>query len=332
MKSAESILACAIDSHLFPGCAYAFGTQDDLNVQALGNFSYATDSPSVSTDTLYDLASLTKVILTLTRLKDAVGTLVTLDQTVGNFFPSAGSAAVSLRALTSHQSGMAAYDHTIAERCLSPEESLQHVLNLKATVDTGSRVYSCINFILLSAILDKVTGEDAEKSISRLLVGLDFTHFPNPDRCPPTCYPEEWRLATLSHRARPFDRQYLQGIVHDPMAFALGGASGNAGLFGSISAVAFFAQKLLGGSLYGKDLAEWTQGQSRLGWEQADLGNRFSNQAFGHLGYTGTSLWFDPEVGFFAALLTNRVHPDDKTSIMDVRRDFHDAAYRDWFG
>jgi len=197
-----------------------------------------------------------------------------------------------------------------------------------------------MSMITLQQVLESISGEPLDTLLKRRIytpLGMRDTTF-NPgealkERCVPTEDDQELR------------KRLLQGEVHDPAAFACGGLSGNAGLFASILDMCSYARLMLnkgaseaGQLICAKTIENWTKKQTlkstrALGWdtrspEGSSAGSKFSLKSFGHTGYTGTSIWIDPENGFFAVLLTNRVHPTSNNDrILAFRPRFHDAVF-----
>ncbi|MCG9894848.1 MAG: serine hydrolase, partial [Fimbriimonadaceae bacterium] len=167
------------------------------------------------------------------------------------------------------------------------------------------------------------------------------------DRCAPTEVLADWRRELSDERkeARPNSPanpdRWIQGSVHDPAAWMMGGVSGNAGLFSTIGDLAIWTQSLIqdgSGWLKPETLPRWraraAEDSSRaLGFDTKDgdtssAGPLFGANSYGHTGYTGTSIWIDPDAKTAGILLTNRVHPDDKATLAQARRDFHERVYQ----
>ena len=311
--------------------------------EAFGTLTYAEDAPAAREDTIFDLASLTKVIATATIAMRAVDDgRIALDERVAARLPhwrGADREHVTIADLLEHASGLTAYlpffrDHhgrTEFERAIC-------TLPLEYAPRTQS-IYSDLGFMLLAFILEDAYGQPFANVWESLrgseLQGCLF----NPprefrDRCAPTEL-DLWR------------GRLLQGEVHDENCYSLGGAAGHAGLFGTAETVGIFARmilQVLAGSetigLRRTTLEQFTRkstvpGSSRaLAWDTmlpaSSCGTRMSARAIGHTGFTGTSLWIDPERDLYVVMLTNRVHPSrDNNQIQPIRRAVHDAIVSD---
>jgi len=329
-----AILEAAVHSRAFPGAVVETGGRGGARWrQAFGTLTYADDSPRVTDDTIYDLASLTKVIAAAAQVMRAVDAgALALDARVADHLPAwrgADREPVTIADLLEHASGLTAYLPFFRDH--EGRADFEHAictLPLEYTPRTQS-IYSDLGFILLGFMLEDVGFP---------LTGFGLCRFrPQPEdraRCAPTEL-DLWR------------GRLLQGEVHDENCWALGGIAGHAGLFGTAAAVGEFARAVLGGlidqgpAIRGLDVAPATlarfvrkssvPGSSRaLAWDTmlptSSCGTRLSPRAIGHTGFTGTSLWIDPERDLYVVLLTNRVHPArDNNAIQPVRRALHDA-------
>lgn len=268
--------------------------------------------------TVFDLASLTKVIFTTTTILRLVEQgCMHLDQPLGELIPDlrqydlrAPERALTVRQCLSHQTFLPAVEplYTYGQDA----RTLRAFVLQRAWVH-GPPVYSDINFILLGLAIERVTGTPLKgQALAR-----GFTFAPDPEQCAATerCL---WR------------ERILRGEVHDENAFALGGASGHAGLFGPVDAVLDFAKSLLDGSalaVQSLELLRTRQSPQRsFGWEMAydgwSGGSSCSQTTIGHTGFTGTGLWVDFPRGIAWSLLTNRVHPTRHfdSGIVDLRQ------------
>jgi CubicO group peptidase (beta-lactamase class C family) len=310
------------------------GRADDVAWRAaFGRLTYAEDAPRVTEDTIFDLASLTKVIATTTIAMQGVdaGTISLSDHVTDRIGDWRGldRELVTIADLLEHASGLTAYlpffrDHQ------GRDEFQRAICTLPLEYTPRSQsIYSDLGFILLGFILEDVNNAPLAQQ------------FEYPDlRFNP---PREWRERTAPTELDLWRGRLLQGEVHDENTWALGGAAGHAGLFGTAAASGTFARLLLRGLKGGRSiarpetLARFTTtsnvpGSSRaLGWDtmltSSSCGNRLSGRAIGHTGFTGTSLWIDPQQDLYVVLLTNRVHPTrENNAIQPVRRAFHDAV------
>jgi CubicO group peptidase (beta-lactamase class C family) len=308
-----------------------------------GRFTYDAGAAAVTTDTVFDLASLTKVVATtaMAMLLFERGVLE-LEAPVAGILPEfrpgedCRRAQVTLRMLLAHTSGLPGYLR-LYESAKGREAMLAAACAAPLEADPGARAeYSDIGFIVLGEALARLADESLDRFCQREVfgpLGMSTTGFRPPadwkERIPPTVDDHGFR------------QRVVQGEVHDENASALGGVAGHAGLFGAARDLATFAHVLLEGGgpiLRTETIALFTRretsppGTSRaLGWDTpsapSQSGKRFSPRSFGHLGYTGTSLWIDPERQLSVTLLTNRTWPDRASErIKQVRPAFHDAV------
>ncbi|MBN2450018.1 MAG: beta-lactamase family protein [Lentisphaeria bacterium] len=302
---------------------------------------------------VFDLASLTKVVATTSlamRLHDAG--LLDLDQPLAEILPEFATAVpdqrrerhrVTFRHLLAHASGLPAYAPLHREDC-PPATRRAHVLALPLQDPPARRaVYSDIGMILTGFALERIAGENLHR-LSR-----DWVF--RPLRMPWTRYrpPPSWLPRILPTECSRPDGRAWQGVVHDENARWLGGVAGHAGLFACARDLGRFARMLLGGGELGGSRfvtpdvlraftrpAQIVPDSSRcLGWdspsEGCSGGRHLGSRSFGHTGFTGTSLWIDPDAGVAAILLTNAVHPHreqrTRNGFFDRRRQLHDALF-----
>ena len=243
---------------------------------------------------------------------------------------------VRFRQLLAHSSGLPAYEKLFL-RAKTRDDLLQAVFSVPLAADPGAQaVYSDIGFIVLGLALERLADECLDRFCQREVfgpLGMTRTAF-NP--------PKAWREAAApTADDQAFRHRVIQGEVQDENASVLGGVAGHAGLFSTASDVAIFAASLIEGGqpiVRPETMALFTRresspaGTSRaLGWDTpsspSQSGKYFSPNAYGHLGYTGTSLWIDPERQLSVTLLTNRTWPDcSNQAIKQVRPAFHDAV------
>lgn len=312
---------------------------------AVGCHTYDADAPQVQADDIYDLASLTKIVAT-TTVSMALCTRAKLhleDRVVDRIpaFQGDGRDVVTVRDLLAHCSGLPAYKR-LYETCRSREEALDAICQTPLTYVTGAEsIYSDLGYILLGRIAE-LAGDKPLDSLARQLVfepmGMkETTYRPGAEllpRIPPTEQNERWR-----HRL-------IHGEVHDENAAAMGGVAPHAGLFAPADDLGRFLRAWLAeGELDGRGVfdREWVRrfttradivpGSTRaLGWDTVSptgsmAGRHFSPRSFGHSGFTGTTLWADPERDLGVVLLTNRVHPTrENEGIRRLRPEFHDAV------
>ncbi len=353
---AGSLLAGAIEARAFPAACIEVGRRDEvLWSAAFGRLTYEPDSPETSTGTIFDLASLTKVISTASLAMRAVdvGTL-RLDDPVGDWlrgWRSADREGVTIRDLLAHCSGLCAYlpffrDHT------GRAEFEQAICSLPLEYPPRTQsIYSDLGFILLGFILEDAEARrraeaaapgttDAAASLRAQLTRIASFVTADPLTFNP---PREWRHRTAPTEVDTWRGRLLVGEVHDENAWALGGAAGHAGLFGTAAAVGAFARAVLHTCSGQPVLARPdtlrsfitrtpVPGSSRaLGWDTmrptSSCGTKLSPTSIGHTGFTGTSLWIDWERDLYIVLLTNRVYPRrENEAIRQVRPRVHDAV------
>jgi CubicO group peptidase (beta-lactamase class C family) len=341
-RRAFETLAQAISDRSFPACSLAVTLRGELvALKALGRFTYEASSPMVSTASIFDLASLSKVVATtaMAMILYERGVL-DLEAPVIAIVPEFASddarrSLVTLRMLLAHNSGMPAYEKLFLH-AKTREELLGAAFATKLTADPGtSAEYSDIGFIVLGVALERLADETLDTFCQREVFGplaMSHTTF-NPantlrENIPPTANDQTFR-----HRI-------IQGEVQDENASVMGGVSGHAGLFSTVEDLARFAHAMLNGGrpILRPDTVDlFTRrettpaGTSRtLGWDTpsspSQSGTYFSPRSFGHLGYTGTSLWIDPKRQLSITLLTNRTWPDCKNqAIKQLRPAVHDA-------
>ena len=342
-RRALQILEKAIAAHAFPGCALAVTLQGELIAhKAFGHFTFDPASAAVATDSIFDLASVSKAVATtaMTMILYERG-LVDLDAPITAVVPEfAGDderrLGVTLRMLLAHSSGLPSYEKLFLH-ARTREHLLHAAFTTGLTADPGTRAeYSDIGFIILGAALERLADEPFDTFSQREIFGpLGMTHTTfNPakawrDRIPPTA------------DDRSFRHRIIQGEVQDENASVLGGVAGHAGVFSTAEDAAIFAHAMLNGGrpiLRSETVELFTRRETTpsdtsraLGWDTpsapSQAGKHFSPRSFGHLGYTGTSLWIDPDRQLSVTLLTNRTWPDGKNqAIKQVRPAFHDAV------
>lgn len=340
--SVRAILSRAMADSAFPGAYAAVGTADGVIVEyGVGRLDVDDDSRPSAT-TIWDLASLTKVIGTTSAMIQLVGSgRVALDSPVVRYLPAwtaPGAERITVRHLLSHSSGMPAWRALYKEAATAEEAEQQLFATSPDTLPGVRYVYSDLGFILLGKLVERVSGER--------LAPYDSAHVFSPLGMPDTRYlPPVALLPRIAPTEQdPWRQKKVRGEVHDENAVRLGGVSGHAGLFSTGHDLARFARMYLHhGTLDGvrvldsaavamfTRMQDSTISRRALGWETPTLGNsagsRLSPLAFGHTGFTGTSLWMDPGQGIFVLLLTNRVNPTrENRKIGGVRAALADAA------
>jgi CubicO group peptidase (beta-lactamase class C family) len=347
-EKAFDVIDRAIAQATFPAASIAVTSKRKLvALKAFGRFTYEPGSPQVTTASVFDLASVSKVIATTSMAMILYQRgLVDLEMPVAAIVPEFVASEsndkdvrrreVTLHMLLAHSSGLPAYEKLFL-RTKTRDELLHAAFRTPLTADPGaSAQYSDIGFIVLGVALERIADESLGRFCQLELFGplgmLRTTYNP----------PAAWRDSIPpTADDRTFRHRVLQGEVQDENASVLGGVAPQAGLFATAEDVATFAHIMLqGGSplIRPETLALFTRressppGTSRaLGWDTpsspSQSGKYFSAASFGHLGYTGTSLWIDPERELSVTLLTNRTWPDcSNKAITEVRPRFHDAV------
>lgn len=330
----------------YPGMAVVVG-RDGRVVwdRGYGRLRWDPGSRPVSADsTMYDLASLTKVVATTTAIMVLYDRgKLRLDDPVSRWLPAYRHGAkrrVTIRMLLEHRSGLPA-GIPLWGRARTPRAARRMVLATPLVYAPGTReLYSDLGADVLGFVVEAITGERLDRFVTRTVfrpLGMRSTMFVPPRADRGRIAPTE----IASSRGHP-----LRGEVHDETADALGGVAGNAGLFATARDLARFAQMMLdGGTLDGvrivrdSTVALFTRrasGWRALGWETcaggASCGQHMSDLAYGHTGYTGTSIWIDPVNDLYVIVLTNRMHelPNGRVPAMavlaDVRADIADIA------
>lgn len=346
LEKAKAVLEAHVEKGTAPGGVAAVLGRDGIVARwAVGRQTYAEDSPRVDLETLYDLASLTKIIATTSVCMSLHGEgALDLDQPVCGIVPAftgEGRERVTIRHLLAHCGGLPAHVRFF-ETCRSREDVLETLCETPLRYPPGEdTIYSDLGFILLGAALERLTETSLEQLVRDRVtgpLGMTETLYLPPSELKPRIAPEEedgfWRM------------RLIHGEVHDSNAAAMGGIAPHAGLFGKVDDLATFLRTMLrGGELDGArhfredTIALFTRragivsGSSRaLGWDTpsesgSSAGRHFSDRSFGHTGFTGTSMWADPERDVGVVLLTNRVHPSrENEGIRELRPEFHDAV------
>lgn len=332
----DAIVKKAIERGETPGAVVLIGRKGYIVYRKAFGFSRVIpDTEKMTVNTIFDLASLTKPIATASSIMKLVEEgKIRLWDPVTRFFPSFkryryenGKEANAPRIyhLLTHTSGLPPYIDIEKVKAMygpSPERdsTISYILRTEKIAPPGSIFkYSCLGYVLLAEIVKKVSGEPistfAVKNIFKPL-GMRYTMFCPPDSLFPMISPTE-----------VIDGKPLHGIVHDPLARLLRGISGNAGLFSNANDLAIFAQMMLNKGRYGNVVVFSPLTVSRmtevyplvkfsgrgLGWDiftdySSNRGDIFPVGSYGHTGFTGTSIWIDPETETFVIILTNRVH------------------------
>jgi beta-N-acetylhexosaminidase len=365
LQPAFDVIEKAIADKAFPGATLAVGYRGKISIHAFGKLSYDAQAADVKPTTMYDIASLTKVVATTTlTAKLAEGDFpvpIDLDAKVERYLPEWTARKqseqglktlfhenpqdmewrhrVTVRHLLTHTSGLPPFKE-YWRTSKSKEETLSRIFVEPLDYEPGTKeVYSDLGIILMAEIIERLTGrkldELAKSSIFSPLGMRDTTYLPAK---------RLWPLIAPTEIDNQLRHRLVQGEVHDENAFAIGGVSGHAGLFSTAPDLAAFCQMLLNGGVYGHQrilrratVAQFTtpqqlsNGTRTLGWavptEGGSSGQYYSAHSFGHTGFTGTSIWIDPDRQLFVVLLTNRVNPTrENIKIQKVRPALHDAV------
>jgi CubicO group peptidase (beta-lactamase class C family) len=351
---AAAMLREAVEAHVFPAATAEVGNRSEvLWSVAAGAHSFDPLAPFTTPDTIFDLASLTKVIATTTLVMRALDEArLGLDDPVSTWLKEwrgLDREGVHIRDLLTHSSGLPAYLPFFRDYAGRPEfEHTICTLPLEYAPRTQA-IYSDLGFILLGFILE----DAAAKSAAALAGAYDpaaslagqFHRIASFVTAEPLAFtpPRSWRPRVAPTEVDRWRGRLLVGEVHDENAWALGGAAGHAGLFGTAAAVGAFARAMMR-TLAGEAVLAKPEtaklfitrsnvpGSSRaLGWDTmlptSSCGTRLSKSAIGHTGFTGTSLWIDWERDFYVVLLSNRVHPTRENELIrQLRPRFHDAV------
>ncbi|MFN0020579.1 MAG: serine hydrolase domain-containing protein [Pirellulaceae bacterium] len=336
LQQIDAIVQEGLDQKKMPGCVVLVGRRDKIvMLKAYGSKRLEPAVEPMTTDTVFDLASLTKPIATATSVMILVDQQkLKIDEPVATYLPefaTNGKEKVTVRQLLIHVSGLIP-DNSIKDYDDGPEKAIERVFALKLQTPPGERfAYSDMNFVVLGELIKKLSGKSVHEFSSEHIfqpLGMNETMF----------LPGE----ELKLRAAPTEKRggkWMLGEVHDPRAFKLGGVAGHAGLFSTAEDLAIYASMMLGrGERDGKRILSedaWKQmtapnkvparrnngtpyeGLRGLGWDiqtgySINRGESFSPAAFGHGGFTGTAIWIDPDKDLFLIFLSNRVHPDGK--------------------
>jgi CubicO group peptidase (beta-lactamase class C family) len=358
LDAVDAVVRAGVAARAFPGGVLAVGRAGALvHLRAFGRLSYDEGARAVATDTIYDLASLTKVVVTTTLSMILVDEgKLDLDARVHAFFPAFSSPAkdrITVRHLLTHSGGLQWWAPLYKE-VQGKAACLERIVAMDLAYEPGSKtVYSDLGIILLGDILERVSRTPFEDLARRRVLG--------PLGMGDTGYRP---AAALLERIAPTENdpwrgRVVRGEVHDENAAALGGVAPHAGLFSTAPDLAHLARMLLDeGSFEGRRIVSratvelFTEragipASSRaLGWDTpadetgqrssvpgepgySSAGSLLSGRSFGHTGFTGTSMWMDPERELFVILLTNRVHPTrDNNQIREVRAQVADAVVR----
>jgi CubicO group peptidase (beta-lactamase class C family) len=357
----DSIVSVAIAQGAAPGVAVAVGRWGRVvHLRGYGRIDVAPDAAPVTDSTMFDLASLTKVVATTTAamILEDEGRL-NLDAPIRTYLPALDDPAksrITMRMMLTHTGGFEAFAPLWREHRGRAGYIRQINTRPLAYAPGDSTVYSDWDFVLAGLVIERITGMPLDQFLKNRVwqpLGMRDTGYnpllpfpvPGDSACTVTFRADHPLLHRIAKTEMDtlYRRTHVHGIVHDENACALGGVAGHAGLFSSSRDLAVFAQMLLNGGQYGAarliqptTIARWTARQSHrssraIGWDtpgaRSSAGRYFSPRSFGHTGFTGTSIWLDPERGVFVVLLTNRVNPTRSNMRHEaLRRDVANAV------
>ena len=332
----ESIAIEGIEKRIYPGAVVLIGTKDEmLFLKAFGKESPEKHAKAVRVDTVYDLASLTKVVAVLPAfmLLMSEGKLSLGDPVYVHLKEFTNRKQITLFHLITHSSGMPPY--STAWKKSKGEELLRNLLHIKPEFPPGrSFRYSCINFIILKTVIERISGIPFAAFVKErifLPLGLESTGFlPNIKafHVAPTCKREG---------------EFLRGRPDDELAYYLGGVGGNAGCFSSamdlyrlingLEAGQLFPERIY--KLFTHEVVEFKGVKTHLGWRVPDFfgssGDIIDRVAYGHTGFTGTSIWVEPKSGLRVIFLSNRTRLKRRSTIpimQSIRRRLHNVIFQ----
>ncbi len=345
MSALREFLGAEIEAGSFPGGAALVGSGSEVLEEAVaGRAALEPASADATAETLWDFASLTKPLCTGALVREA-GRALPLEASPGRFLPEWKKTrfeGITLERLLTHTSGLAAW-YPLYARGEGAPAYRRTLAEMEPEAAPGARViYSDLNFLLLGEILEQTLGAPIEAAFRDLVAapavsGARFRPA-DPGACAATERDDRFERAMTEARGLAyagFRRGVVRGEVHDGNAFRRGGAAGHAGIFGTARDAWALARTWLepGRAGFWSDRTPDLPEARGLAWQgkrgAGSAIDRMSPRAFGHTGFTGTSVWVDPEADRVVVLLTNRIHPEVREiPFNEVRRRFHEAAYR----
>ena len=356
LNGIDALVREDIEQKKLPGAVVLVGRGErTLYQRAIGQRAIVPKPEPMTLDTMFDVASLTKVVVTTTSMTMLIEQgKVRLNDRVSTFIPGFeryGKENITVRHLLTHMSGLRP-DVDLADNWSGYDTAISLAMQEVPTAPPGTRfVYSDINFFLLGEIIHRVTEQPLDQFAREHIfepLGMKDSMFLPPaslreriaptERCTALGWPCDPVIAGVAPANAP-STEILRGVVHDPTARRMGGVAGHAGLFSTAADLAIFCRMLLSGGVYHgtrilsplavtKMTMPATPFDERnvrsLGWDvdSAYSGNRgelLPIGSFGHTGFTGTSLWIDPATNLFVIFLSNRVHPDGKGDVTPLR-------------
>jgi CubicO group peptidase (beta-lactamase class C family) len=339
----ENLISSAIADKVFPGSVLLIYKDDEIIYQSgFGYFTYDSSFQKVDENTIYDIASLTKVIATTTAAMLCIDkNLFSLDDPVDKYvseFSAVNKNNITIKNLLLHNSGLPAWKKYYHKN-LSEKEIINDIYstNLVYKPETNT-LYSDLGMIILALVIESATNKNFDEFCNEEIFSplkMNNTFFNPPDsikyRVTPTEIDDYWR------------NRLIWGEVHDETASLLNGVAGHAGLFSTAEDICKLLQMFLNGGKINNNrfireetiilfTKRYSDKSSRaLGWDTksetgSSAGNLFSPDSYGHTGFTGTSIWVDPTKNLFVVFLSNRVYPSrDNKKIIEFRPKLHDA-------
>ena len=363
LKHIDEAVHAAIESKEIPGAVVLVARHGRIGyLKAFGNRAVTGQPEPMTLDTIFDLASLTKVLAATPAIMTLVEQgKIRLDDKVKRYLPlftGGGKENITLRELLTHYSGLRA-DFDLSKVWTGYDATIQELWSETTQSEPGKEfLYSDLNFITLGEVVREVSGQPLDVFVKEHIYSvlrMNETTYNPPESWRPRIAPTETRDRSLQylkgHDDSAASQVILRGEVHDPTAWRMGGVSGHAGLFSSARDIAIYAQMLLNRGRYQGvrvfsplTVRAMTTPQSPklstalrgLGWDietgySSPRGDLFAD-GYGHTGFTGTSLWIHPATGTFIVILSSRVHPDgrgDATHLRGVVADIVAAAIAD---
>lgn len=358
-SSVDSLVKKGIENKYFPGAQLLIGNKSEIiYFNSYGSFKYENDSKLVNDKSIFDIASLTKVVATTSAIMLLYDQgKINLDDKVIKYIPefsSNGKENITILNLLLHNSGLKDWI-PFYKTCKNKEEVLKTIFDINLNYKTGSKfVYSDLNFILLGLIAERISGNSLDEYCKENVFdpyNMNSTFFNPPESLKydilPTEFDAYWR------------NKQIQGEVHDEAAYLMGGVSGNAGLFSNAKDLYKYVRSLLFAEsnaitmvkplkdpgIFKRSTIEYFttkfnisgyDNRRALGWDtkplptsyRAPCGELISENCFGHTGYTGTSIWCDKDRNLIIIFLTNRIYPSrESNGIKDLRPDLHNKIF-----
>src|SRR5882724_1691016 len=349
----DGVINEEISQHHLPGAVVLVSRKGQVVWRkAYGARALEPAREPMTTNSIFDLASLTKVVATATSIMILVERgKVALTDPLSKYIPEIkgeGRDRITIELLLTHRAGYAP-DFDLKDRWSGYDAAMKRLIAEPLRNPPGSRfVYSDIGYIALGEVVHRASGMSLDEFARRNIfvpLGMHDTGYKPPANLKPRIAPTERRRGQLAYlgdtaqNAGAEGEKWLRGEVHDPTAYRMGGVAGHAGLFSTADDLAIYCQMILNGGRYRQvrilspltvntmirprlvSDAGWTRG---LGWDintsfSTNRGDLFPLGSFGHTGFTGTSVWIDPSSHTFVIFLSNRVHPDGKGDVGSVR-------------